>query len=140
MSVATLLGAPRARPLFHRAICQSGAADHVIEPEEAERVAATLLRKLGGPPPSHASLGKIPIEALLEAQRAVMAELTDWNTLMAFLPSVDGDVVPEQPLDAIRRGACAQIPSPARRSRSGSCSGWSIRASAASTRWTSRAG
>ena len=110
MSVATLLGAPRARPLFHRAICQSGAADHVIGQEEAERVASALLRKLGGPPPSHASLGRIPIEALLEAQRAVMAELTDWNTLMAFLPSVDGDVVPEQPLQAIRRGACAHIP------------------------------
>ena len=110
MSVATLLGAPRARPLFHRAICQSGAADHVIGQEEAERVAATLLRKLGGPAPSHASLGKIPIETLLEAQRAVMAELTDWNTLMAYLPSVDGDLVPEQPLEAIRRGAAANIP------------------------------
>jgi para-nitrobenzyl esterase len=39
-----------------------------------------------------------------------MAELTDWNTLMTFLPSVDGDVVPEQPLEAIRSGAAAQIP------------------------------
>ena len=110
MSVATLLGAPRARKLFQRAICQSGAADHVIEREEAERVASALLRKLGGPPPSQASLGKIPIETLLDAQRAVMADLVDWNTLMTFLPMVDGDVVPEQPLEAIRRGATAHIP------------------------------
>jgi para-nitrobenzyl esterase len=98
------------RGLFQRAICQSGAADHVIEREEAERVASALLRKLGGPPPSHASLGRIPIRTLLEAQRGVMAELADWNTLMAFLPAVDGDVVPEQPLEAIRRGATAHIP------------------------------
>ena len=110
MSVATLLGAPRARGLIRRAICQSGAADHVIERDEAERVASALLRRLGGPPPSHASLGRIPIEALLDAQRAVMADLADWNTLMVFLPMVDGDVVPEQPLAAIRRGATANIP------------------------------
>jgi para-nitrobenzyl esterase len=110
MSVATLLGAPRARKLLRRAICQSGAADHVIEREEAARVASTLLRRLGGPPPTHASLGKIPVETLLAAQRDVMAELADWNTLMAFLPMVDGDVVPEQPIDAVRSGATADIP------------------------------
>jgi para-nitrobenzyl esterase len=110
MSVATLLGAPRARKLIRRAICQSGAADHVIEREEAERVAAAVLRRLGGPPPSQASLGRIPITALLEAQRAVVAELADIETLMTFLPMVDGDVVPEQPLQAIERGATASIP------------------------------
>jgi para-nitrobenzyl esterase len=110
MSVATLLGAPRARRLFRRAICQSGAADHVIERAEAERAASALLRRLGGPAPSQASLGRIPIETLLEAQASVMAELADWNTLMVFLPMVDGDVVPEQPIDAIRRGATAQVP------------------------------
>jgi len=110
MSVATLLGAPRARRLFQRAICQSGAADHVIEREEAERVAAELLRRLGGPPPSRAALGRIPITNVLEAQRAAMAELTNWKSLMVYLPMVDGDVVPEQPLEAIRRGDTAHIP------------------------------
>ncbi len=110
MCVATLLGAPRARALLRRAICQSGAADHVIEREEAERVASALLRRLGGPAPSLASLGRVPIETLLGAQRAVMADLADWNTLMVFLPMVDGEVVPEQPIDAVRRGAAAQIP------------------------------
>jgi para-nitrobenzyl esterase len=110
MSVATLLGAPRARKLIRRAICQSGAADHVIEREEAERVASALLRRLGGPPPSHAGLGRIPITSLLEAQRTVVAQLADVDTLMAFLPMVDGDVVTEQPLEAIRQGATANIP------------------------------
>jgi para-nitrobenzyl esterase len=110
MSVATLLGAPRARKLIRRAICQSGAADHVIEREEAERVASALLRRLGGRAPSHAGLGRIPITALLEAQRTVVAQLADLDTLMTFLPMVDGDVVPEQPLEAIRSGATANIP------------------------------
>ena len=110
MSVATLLGAPRARKLFRRAICQSGAADHVIEREEAERVAAELVSRLGGPPPSHAVFGRIPIGSLLEAQRGTMARLANWNSLMVFLPMVDGDVVPEQPIAAIRRGDTAHIP------------------------------
>jgi para-nitrobenzyl esterase len=110
MSVATLLGAPRARRLFHRAICQSGAADHVIERDEAERIASELLRRLGGPPPSHAALGRIPIGSLLEAQSLAMTDLSDWNRLMVYLPMVDGDVVPEQPLEAVRRGETAHIP------------------------------
>jgi para-nitrobenzyl esterase len=110
MSVATLLGAPRARKLFRRAICQSGAADHVIEREEAERVAAELVSRLGGPPASHAVLGRIPIGSLLEAQRGTTARLANWNSLMVFLPMVDGDVVPEQPIAAIRRGDTAHIP------------------------------
>ncbi|MEN8158613.1 MAG: carboxylesterase/lipase family protein [Myxococcota bacterium] len=110
MSVGTLLGAPRARKLFHRAICQSGAADHVIEWEEARFVASELLRRLGGPPPSLEALGRLPIETLLEAQNSVMADLGSMNSLMLFLPMVDGDVVPMQPLEAIRRGETAAIP------------------------------
>ena len=74
MSVGTLLGAPRARKLFHRAIPQSGAADHVIEREEAARIASELLRRLGGPPPSLEALGRIPIETLLEAYLPALAE------------------------------------------------------------------
>jgi para-nitrobenzyl esterase len=110
MSVGALLGAPRARKLFHRAICQSGAADHVMEHEEAERIASALLARLGGPPPSLAALGRMPIQTLLEAQSSVLADLGDFNSLMVYLPMVDGDVVPIQPLEAIRRGETAHIP------------------------------
>jgi len=39
-----------------------------------------------------------------------MKRLTGWGNLMAFLPAVDGDLIPEQPLEAVRRGATAQIP------------------------------
>ena len=46
MSCATLLGAPRARGLFHRAILQSGSANYVSSPSHAARVAAALLARL----------------------------------------------------------------------------------------------
>jgi para-nitrobenzyl esterase len=107
MSVGALLGAPRARPLFHRAICQSGAADHVLERDAAHDVACTFLRELGGPPRTHAALGRIDIGRILRAQASTMRKLTDFRRLMVFLPAVDGDVIPELPLEAVRRGASA---------------------------------
>ena len=110
MSVASLLGAPSARPLFHRAVCMSGAADHVLETGEAEQVATIFLRALGGPPPSLEALGRLPIERILQAQHETMAGLVDMRRIMVFLPAVDGDLIPEQPIDALRGGAAADIP------------------------------
>jgi len=110
MSIGALLGAPRARALFQRAICMSGAADHVLEPEVAERVAKSFLGKLGGPAPSHEVLGRIPTREILRAQAAVMAEHSDMKTMMVLLPYVDGDIIPEQPAEAVRRGETAHIP------------------------------
>jgi para-nitrobenzyl esterase len=110
MSIGALLGAPRARALMHRAICQSGAADHVVSTARAREVASAFLRELGGPSPSHAALGRIPLAEILRAQMAVMARHSDLRQLMAFLPAVDGDVIPDPPLDQLRRGAAAKIP------------------------------
>ena len=47
MSVATVLGTPAAQGLFHRAIAQSGAADHVSSAAEAAAIGA-LFRKHWG--------------------------------------------------------------------------------------------
>jgi para-nitrobenzyl esterase len=110
MSVGALLGAPEARPLMHRAICQSGACDHVISRERAEQVAEVFLAALGGPALTPESLGRVPLDDILRAQNVVMADHADLRSLMVFLPAVDGDVIPEQPVDAIRRGAVADIP------------------------------
>jgi para-nitrobenzyl esterase len=46
MSCATLLGTPHARGLFHRAILQSGAANHISTAETASAVAEELLSAL----------------------------------------------------------------------------------------------
>ncbi len=110
MSVGTLLGAPRARPLFHRAICQSGAADHVIDRNEAADVAQILLRELGQRRPTPASLAEIPLGQLLAAQRAILTRASNLSNLMVLLPAVDGDLIPRQPLAALRAGEAAGIP------------------------------
>jgi para-nitrobenzyl esterase len=110
MSIAALLGAPRARKLFHRGICQSGAAGHVLEPDDARSVAQVFVEALGGPPASHSHLGRIPLDRIMQAQNETMRRFSTRQNLMAFLPAVDGDLILEQPLDAIRSGASAQIP------------------------------
>lgn len=109
MSIGALLGSPSARRLFKRAICQSGAAEHIIEQEEANEAADLFLRELGGPPLTRDALANVPVEAILQAQGATNQALTSLYRLMAFLPCVDGDVITEQPLDVIERGAAADI-------------------------------
>ncbi len=109
MSIAALLAAPRARPLIRRAICMSGAGGQVIERDLAEGVAREFVSRLGGPPPSHRSLAQISTDDILRAQNETMAVMANLYRLMVFLPFVDGEVITEQPLDAIRRGATREI-------------------------------
>lgn len=110
MSVGSLLGSPKARDLFHRAICQSGAADHVLDQEEAVQVTETFLRGLGVSDPTPEKLGELPIDWVLTVQRELMMRHSNMRNLMVMLPTVDGDVIPRQPLEALRQGEAAHIP------------------------------
>ena len=68
MSCAALLGAPRARGLFHRAILQSGAANYVSPAETASAVAEEFLAALRIRRRRIADLLSLPPERLVEAQ------------------------------------------------------------------------
>ncbi len=113
-SVATLLATPAARPLFHRAICQSGAGDMVLAPEEAERVSALVVDALPGPGSNAERLLAATDGELIRAQRAALKQVvrrglrgTTPQFAMVFMPVVDGDFLPDVPVDAIARG-CAR--------------------------------
>jgi len=110
MSIGALLGSPRARALFHRAICQSGAAQNVISQSQANEVARTFLAELGDPPQRRDALARIPVGRLLRAQGATHRRLADLERLMVFVPNIDGEVIPEHPLTAVRAGAAADVP------------------------------
>jgi para-nitrobenzyl esterase len=73
-------------------------------------MAHSFLEALGGPAPSHEALGRIPLKKILQAQRVAMSRVSDWKQMMVMLPAVDGDLIPERPLEAVRRGAAAHIP------------------------------
>jgi para-nitrobenzyl esterase len=110
MSIGALLGVPRARKLFRRAICQSGAAQHLLSQEQANQVAEIFLGKLGDPRRTPGALARISSASLLSAQGATNRELANLTRLMVFLPVVDGELIPEPPLDAVARGAVADVP------------------------------
>jgi para-nitrobenzyl esterase len=116
MSVGALLGMPRARGLFHRVIAQSGACHHVSSIDLAEDAARVFL-DAAGHPDSVAALRALEVESILDAQERTQAALSVRPVLrpgrvmpLAFQPVIDGDTLPAPPLDAVRAGACRDVP------------------------------
>jgi para-nitrobenzyl esterase len=119
MSVSTLLGMPRARGLFGKVIAQSGAAQVGADPKDAELVTGELSGVLGMEA-SATTLADLDLDKLVAAQAAVrdaMAAAPDparWGasivaTSMAFVPVIDGDVLPVHPLAAITAGQGSDV-------------------------------
>lgn len=119
MSVAALLVSPAARGLFHGAILESGAAHNVVAREGALAVGRLFAQRLGVEPTAEA-LGEVPEDEILRVSAEVEAEIaasTDTETYadlagtsMAWQPSIDGDVLPEHPLEVLARGEGADVP------------------------------
>ena len=107
MSVAWLLGMPKARGLFRRAIMQSGSATRPPNVAAATEVASDVLRELGIDSADARSLVDVPAERLLAAQEAVSGRRG--YSGLAFQPVVDGVVVPEPPLRAVANGSAAGV-------------------------------
>ena len=110
MSLGCLLGTPRARGLFHKAILQSGAAANVSTPEQMDRVTHHFLSSLRLEPASVGALERAPVAQILSAQARASARFGIAAGNLAWQPCVDGDLIPEPPLQAIARGAARDVP------------------------------
>ncbi len=110
MSIGALLGSPKGRGLFRRAICQSGAAHNVHSRERAREIAEIFLHELGNPSRDPKTLGSIPVDRVLKAQGATNRRLTSLANLMVLVPSIDDDLIPKPPIEAVRRGDTAGVP------------------------------
>jgi para-nitrobenzyl esterase len=108
MSVGTLLGTPAARGLFHRAIAQSGAAHNVSSLERASAVARCFLEQLGAT--RFETLESASVSELVGAQRRTTALMGIATGSLPWQPSVDGELIPEQPLAAVAAGRGARVP------------------------------
>jgi para-nitrobenzyl esterase len=117
ISLDLLLGSPHSRGLMRRAISQSGGARLTFSPEQARRVAAAVAAQLGVPPTREAFAALSPAQ-LLAAQAAVVPGSVDLVTeedsdptggIALVLPVRDGEIVPADPLAAIRAGAGAPV-------------------------------
>ncbi len=101
MSVCNLLAAPATRGRIHRAIAQSGAADHVATLAQADETASAVRTEVG-------SLATADVASLLAAQAATLRRLRPSHHASPFRPHVDGDLLPVHPLAAA--SAAADIP------------------------------
>lgn len=110
MSVATLLGCPAARGLFRRAIAQSGAGHNCSSRERAARVAEWFLQELDLPLARAEELLTLPPSALVAAQLRTVARMGVRTGGLAWQPAVDGELLPEAPLDAIAAGLSIDVP------------------------------
>lgn len=120
MSVTTLLAVPRAQGMFAKAITQSGAAQAVADPADAALVTKELGLALGLEATAQ-SLAGVDLATLIDAQAAVRDALsaepdparfgaTIVAGSMAFVPVVDGGLIPVRPISAIAAGTGGGVP------------------------------
>ena len=114
ISVACLLSSPLADGLFRRAISQSGSAHLALKPSTAKMITAELAKRLEIEPTREA-FAAVDVDRLTAVVGAVRIEMaTNPNPLvwgeaaqhaMALEPVIDGDVLPQLPIESIRGGA-----------------------------------
>jgi para-nitrobenzyl esterase len=121
MSVCTLLGAPSADGLYHRAIIQSGGGCNGYEPpgEPTETRPSMFERHAGfvaalgcdgGVDDGLACLRALDAATLIEAVPNDTAISTTIPGSAEFIPNVDGIVIPEVPYDRIASGESPAVP------------------------------
>ncbi len=109
--VTTLVAAPAAQGLFAGAIAQSSPATSVYDRDRGRRVAESLLDKLGTGPSGADKLVDAPIAAILAASQQVFDEVPVRNPgTLAFVPIVDGDLLPDYPVKVAQEGRSHPVP------------------------------
>ena len=106
-SVSVLLTNPATKGLFHKAIMESGSAsprDFAVR-KSAEDFFSKLRIEVG----DINALRKIPVKKILRAQRSLSGSILELGT-NPFNPFVDGKIIPEHPLEVMRKGKAANVP------------------------------
>jgi para-nitrobenzyl esterase len=119
MSVTTLLAMPAAAGLFAQAITQSGATAHTLTAEDGMGVARNFAAALGVAA-DRSAIARLPLDTVVEVASDLVVEVQTkpdpqrWGriamSLLPFAPVVDGQVLPEHPLEAITAGRAADVP------------------------------
>lgn len=116
-AVTTLMTVPAAAGLFHRAIAQSAPPNAVYPRELTARWAGEFVDSIA--PSTDARSTREAARLLLETDTARLAEATTALTLrtpdqdpgtIPLCPVIDGDFLPERPLDAFRDGRAHRVP------------------------------
>lgn len=113
ISVTSLMCIPAARGLFHQAYAQSAAPSSAYSPELHASWARDLLRILKIPLSDAAdALSALPAADLVRATNRLTSKIgpADKPGSLSVSPVVDGDFLPEHPLDMFMKGKSAPVP------------------------------
>ena len=110
-AVTTLLATPAARGLFHRGIAESSAPGLVATKERATEWAREFVGFLGNGDNAAQALDSADVTSLGRAgTKLAFTVLNRTPGLHPFGPVIDGDFLPENPLDACHAGSAHQVP------------------------------
>jgi len=111
MSTGDLLGMPLAHGKFQKAINRSGSANVVGTVASAVEISGKFLEILNLTGGDVGALRGLTTKQLIDAQQALQVKLRESEQrLTPFQPVVDGNVLPEWPLAAIKKGSAKNIP------------------------------
>ncbi|MBN1191256.1 MAG: carboxylesterase/lipase family protein [Dehalococcoidales bacterium] len=108
MSVGCLMSMPRARGLFHKAISESAVGGMARPLKESLEGTQVFLDILKISPSDTAALRALSVEQLLAAQAELAVRIG--QGLAPAIPVVEGESLPEMPLDAFETGRAARVP------------------------------
>jgi para-nitrobenzyl esterase len=110
MSIGCLLGMPAARGMFHKGINQSGAANTVSPLDPAVKISEHYLQVLGLSGRDVEPLRALTYQKLLAGLMQLRMRLLETeHVITPFQPVVDGQVIPELPIEAIRKGSARDV-------------------------------
>lgn len=111
-AVTTLMCVPSAAGLFHRAIAQSPAVGGVYSTERAAGWARDFINWLHTTESLavDALLGAPPTELVAAATRLMALTLLETPGALCMSPVVDGDFLPEHPIDVLSTGRAHPVP------------------------------
>ncbi|MBU5353024.1 carboxylesterase/lipase family protein [Paenibacillus silvae] len=108
MSIAALMAMPSAKGLFQRAIMESGASQF-MPAEQASALREGTLKMLGVDRDNLQKLNIIPVEQIMAAAETVKQQSGAGMALL-FQPVLDGETLPQIPLQAVSEGSAKDIP------------------------------
>lgn len=109
--VTALLATPSAAGLFHRAIIESSPATSMYGVERAGVVADRFLSAAGVAADRIADVRTLDVDTIVEAGMTVYADIpTHFPGTLAFAPVIDGALLPEAPISALRNGRGLPVP------------------------------
>lgn len=111
--VACLMAMPEAQGLFHKAAIQSGAETTTglsVTRDEADAFARAFLANLNIRPSNWRRLLELPAGLLVEAHASLAGRLGVRYALPPPGMTIDGRVLPRNPIESVSAGECADVP------------------------------